>query len=345
MKEDTNKKNGKKIIKNAIFFVTLILLTYIFIFRKMDRKGLQEALLNTNIWIVLLGACFASLNIICESINHYRNLKLLDEETTFWKCLKYGIVGFFFSAITPAATGGQPVQIYYMHKDGLSYTHATIVILIQSFTYLATMITLGIIGYFVNYDHITSLGFLEFFFFFGVLANSTITAIIILAMFSQKLSHKLLNFVCKIISKINEEKANNFREKASIQLDEYHKTAKFILNNKKALVKTFITNFFQLVGYHSTAFFIFWALGVKGLNYIKVTFLQSFLYLSVSILPLPGTIGVNETGFTLLYKHLISQNIVDSAMLLTRGVSFYLYVVITGIILLIIALKKKKISK
>ena len=161
-------------------------------------------------------------------------------------------------------------------------------------------------------------------------------------MFSQKLSHKLLNLVCKIIRKINEEKAKFFKEKMEIQLKEYHGTAKFVLQNKKALVKTFFTNFIQLIGYHSTAFFIFTALGTKGLNFIKITSLQSFLYLSVSILPLPGTIGVNETGFTLLYKHLIPQYIVDSAMLLTRGISFYLYVIITGIILLILALRKKR---
>jgi len=345
MKDSKEKSNVKKIIKNSIVFVVLIILTYIFIFRKIDRKGLHDALSHTNIWFVLIAALLSSLNIICESINHYRNLKLLNEDTNFLKCLKYGIVGFFFSAITPAATGGQPVQIIYMHKDGISYTHATIVILIQSFTYLATMIFLGILGYILNFHHISHLGFLEYFFFIGVLANSLITVFIIIAMFSKSLSHKILNFVHKIISKFNEEKADLIKEKMEVQLKEYHDTAKFILSNKKILVKTFITNITQLVGYHSTAFFIFLALGVHSLSYIKIASLQSFLYLSVSILPLPGTVGVNETGFSLLYKNMIPQNIVDSSMLLTRGISFYLFVIITGIILLVIALKKNKKTK
>ena len=342
MKEETKQNNKRKIIKNAIFFVILILLTYIFIFRKIDREGLQEALSNTNIWIVMLGAFFSSFNIICEAINYYRNLKLLGEKTTFLKCIKYGVVGFFFSAITPAASGGQPLQIIYMHKDGLSYTHSTIAVLIQSFAYIATIIYLGILGYIINFNHISSLGFFEFFFFIGIIVNSLVMTVILLAMFSQKLSHKLLNVAYKILYKMNEEKANKKKKKMEIQLNEYHTTAKFIINNKKSLFKTFLANFIQLIGYHSTAFYIFWALGVKGLNFIKITTLQSFLYLSVSILPLPGTIGVNETGFTLLYKSLVPQNIVDSAMLLTRGVSFYLYVILTGLILLVIALKKKK---
>ena len=32
-------------------------------------------------------------------------------------CIRYSFVGFFFSCITPSATGGQPAQIYYMKKQ------------------------------------------------------------------------------------------------------------------------------------------------------------------------------------------------------------------------------------
>ncbi len=339
--KNDNKKNLKKIIKNTSFFVLLIILTYYFIFRKIDRKGLWDALSHTKLIYVLIAAFFASFYLTCEAVNHYRNLKMLKEKTTFKKCLKYSIVGFFFSAITPAATGGQPVQIYYMHKDNISYTNATITILVQSFAYLATMIILGIIGYIINYHYISNLGFIEYFFFIGVLVNGFITGICLIAMFSKKLSQKLSNFIYKIIHKFNEEKANKFNEKFSVQLKEYHDSAKFLLNNKIVLIKTFISTSIQLICYHSVAFFIFLALGVQHINYFKITFLQSVLYLSVSILPLPGTVGVNETGFSLIYNPIIPKNIVDSAMLLSRGVSFYLIVIITGIILLIISLKKK----
>ena len=340
--EDNKKNTVKKIIKNTSFFVILIILTYYFIFRKMDRKGLQEALLHTNIWFVLIAGVISTFHILFESINHYRNLSALGEKTTFKKCLKYGVVGFFFSAITPAATGGQPIQIYHMHKDNISYMHATISILIQSFAYLTTMITLAIIGYIVNFQYISSLGFIEYFFFIGIIVNSLITSISLIAMFSDKLSLKLLEFVCRIIAKINVDKANSIREKLAIQLKEYHDSAKFIMSNKKIVLRTFLTTFMQLISYHSVAFFVFLALGIQGINYFKIMFLQAVLYLSVSMIPLPGTVGVNETGFSLLYTPLISTSLVDSAMLLTRGISFYLLVVVTGIILLVLSLTKKK---
>ena len=319
MKEES-KKTIKKFIRNAIFFAALIILTYYFIFRKMDREGIKLALKNTNLIFILIACVLAFGNIFFESVNHYRHLKLLNEKVTFKNSLKYATVGFFFSAITPAATGGQPVQIYYMHKDNISYINATITILIQSFSYLLVMVLLGIIGFITNYNYISSLGFLEYFFFIGVLVNGLLMILSLICMFSEKLSKNLVNFAYKIIDKFNHEKAINFKGKIEVQLKEYHTSSKFILKNKKSLVKTFLTSVGQLLSYHSIAFFVYLALGVSNLNYFKITFLQSVLYLSVSVLPLPGTIGVNETAFSLIYQPIIMKNIVDSAMLLTRGI-------------------------
>ena len=339
--EQDNKNNIGKIIKNSSFFVILIILTYYFIFRKINRKEIMLALKNTNYLFIIIAIVLAFGNIFFEAIIHYRNLKLLKEQTDFKACLKYAIIGFFFSAITPAATGGQPLQVYYMHKDGISYINATISILIQSFSYLSIMVLLGIIGYIFNYNYVSSLGFSEYFFFIGVIANGAIIAMALIAMFSKGLSQKFSNVIYKIIDKFNHDKAESFKEKFSLQLSEYHKSAKFIMNNKKVVLKTLLTSTCQLISYHSVAFFVYLALGVKYLNYFKITSLQSVLYLSVSILPLPGTVGVNETGFSLLYGRIIPKNIVDSAMLLTRGIGFYLFVIITGITLLIISLRKK----
>ena len=339
--EKPKKNNTKKIIRNALFFAFLIILTYYFIFKKIDRKGIQEAMKQTNLWFILVAIILASGNILFEALNHYRTLKTLGEKITPKQAIKYAIVGFFFSAITPAASGGQPVQIIYMHRNNIKYTNATISILLQSFAYLTMMAMLGLFGYILNYDYISNLGFLEYFFFIGMIVNGVIVAIALFAMFSRKLSQKVINFVYKIFHSINDQKADKFKTKLNTQLKEYHDSAKVIAENKTLMLKTFITSTFQLISYHSVAYFVYLSLGVKHLNYIRITSLQSFLYLSVSVLPLPGTVGVNETGFSLLYNQIIEKNIVDSAMLLSRGISFYLFVMITGAILLYLTIRKK----
>ena len=343
--EIVKKDSKKKFIRNVILFALLIILTYYFIFKKIDRKGIQEAIKHTNLWFILVAVILASGNIIFEAVNHYRTLKYLGEKISPRKALKYAIVGFFFSAITPAASGGQPIQVIYMHKDNIKYTNATISILLQSFAYLTMMSLLGLFGYIVNYDYISNLDFIEYFFFIGMIVNFVIITVTLLAMFSKNAAQKLINFIYKIIKLVNEEKADAFKEKINIQLKEYHDSAEIIANNKGLMLKTFLTSTFQLISYHSVCFFVYLALGIKHLNYIRITSLQSFLYLSVSVLPLPGTVGVNETGFSLLYNPIIAKNYVDSAMLLSRGISFYLFVIITGCILLFLTFRKKNATK
>ena len=87
-KEEIKKKSTAKFIKNAAFFALLIILTYYFIFKKIDRKGIQEAIKYTNLWFILVAVILACGNIIFESINSYRTLKALGEKVTFKQAIK-----------------------------------------------------------------------------------------------------------------------------------------------------------------------------------------------------------------------------------------------------------------
>ena len=49
--------------------------------------------------------------------------------------------------------------------------------------------------------------------------------------------------------------------------------------------------------------------------------------MAVSYMPMPGTVGASEGVFMLMFKSLFPVNVLSSAMLISRGVSFYLFVV------------------
>ena len=70
------------------------------------------------------------LYFLCETINVTRTLKILGEKSIFLKNFKYTLIGFFFSSITPAASGGQPMEIYYMSRDGLNVANSTLALLL-----------------------------------------------------------------------------------------------------------------------------------------------------------------------------------------------------------------------
>lgn len=68
----------------------------------------------------------------------------LGEKAGFLQCIKYAFVGFFYSGITPSASGGQPMQLYYMNRDGHSFVHSTIALVCAAMAYKLILVLMGI---------------------------------------------------------------------------------------------------------------------------------------------------------------------------------------------------------
>ena len=64
-------------------------------------------------------------------------------------------------------------------------------------------------------------------------------------------------------------------------------------------------------------------------NIFEIITLQSIIYATVSGIPSPGAVGVSEGGFIAIFKHVFPENMINSAMLLNRGINFYLFVIIS----------------
>ena len=60
--------------------------------------------------------------------------------------------------------------------------------------------------------------------------------------------------------------------------------------------------------------------------------MQSVLYATVSGIPSPGAVGVTEAAFMGIFKNVYPEEIISSAVLLNRGINFYLFLIISGVI-------------
>jgi len=70
--------------------------------------------------------------------------------------------------------------------------------------------------------------------------------------------------------------------------------------------------------------------------------LQAILYATVSGIPLPGAVGVSESGFINIFKNIFTMETISGAMLINRGVSFYLFVIISGLVVVVNLFKTKR---
>ncbi len=332
----------KKGIINTIIFVFFVSLTFYIILKENNILEILQIIHQVDIKFILLAIACMFFFVFAEGINIGRTLKLLNCKIHLRDGLKYALVGFFFSSVTPSASGGDPMQIYYMKKDGLPIGHSALAILTEFSSFQFVTIMMALIGFMINYKFIeNSIGNIKYFLFLGVTINVIILVFILLIISSKKIIIKLLNLICKILKIFHYKEVKKFKRTSIKQIKEYKKGANLLIQNRKTLCKIIFTTILQIILYHSIPYFIYLSFGLNQANFFEFLTLQAVLYISVSAMPLPGAVGVSEGGFLGIFKFLFPANLLTSAMLLSRGISFYLFVLISGISVLYFTLRKK----
>lgn len=336
-------EKSKKMIKNLILFILLIILTFYILLKDQNMGDIFNVLNGVNKIYILVGIGAMIIYLLLETVNLGRTLKVLNEKSSFLKNFKYVLIGFFFSAITPAASGGQPMQIYYMHKEKISVANSTLALLINLCSFQIISITFAIVSLIFNHMYLT-VG-LKWFFALGITLNSTALALLLIGIFSKRLSAWLIKVSIKILKFFKIRKMEEKQQKLENELNKYHGSAIYIKQNKKMMVKTLITTFIQTMVYYSIPYWVCCAFGINQYNIFEIIALQAILYATVSGIPLPGAVGVSEGGFISIFATIFTPAIISGAMLLNRGISFYLFVLISGIVVMVNIFRDKKSDK
>lgn len=336
-----NKKIKLRII-NICFFLLVLTLTIHIVFKKNDIFIIAKHLKEINLIYLFLGIILMLIYISCEGINIRRVLKTLGHKIPFINSYKYACVGFFFSGITPSASGGDPAQLYFMKKDKLPISHSALSLLVELSSFQFICCLLAITSFIFNYDTlIYKIGNIKYLMFVGITLNIIYLIFLLVMIFSKKVAIKLLDLICKILNFFHYKKTENFSKKALKQIEEYHNCSLYLKSNKSLLIKIVLTTFIEMIIYHSIPYWIYLSFGLNTYNIFDFITMGSILYTTVACLPFPGAMGVSEGSFMIMFKMFFPTKILGSAMILSRGVSYYLFIIITGLIILSFILTSK----
>ncbi len=336
------KRINLKMFRNLILFFGLIVFTFWFIFKDQDINELFNILKSVNIIYVFLGIFLMLFYYFIESYNiRCLLIALGDKKISIFSGLKYTLIGFFFSAITPAATGGQPIEVYYMTKDKIKGANATMALLIQLCGFQISTLFLGLICAILNPSLLQN--GLIWFFVLGFTINSIALAVMLICVFSKKLSKKITNLLLKLLKKLKVKDLDVKKLKIQNAIEQYDDSSKFIKEHIFEFIKAVCRVFIQIIIYYSIPFCVYKAFGLNTFSLLEVFAMQAVLYTTVSGLPLPGSIGVSETIFLKIFGIAFGVKLLNGAMLLSRGISFYIYVVISMIVVIINSIKSKNI--
>lgn len=326
-------KNNGKLIRNFILFILLIIITFAVLLKGEDITQILNILGSVKIQYVFIGILCMAIYISCETINIGRSLKILNEKSTFIQNLKYSLIGFFFSAITPAASGGQPMQIYYMHKDKISVSNSTLALLLNLTSMQIVTIGFALVSLCFNYQYLN--GVLIVFFIVGILLNLSALVLLLIAIISKRLSRGMVHFAEKVLKFFRVKNIDAKKEKLEKELEQYHESAVYIKQNKKIMIKILLTTLVQFFAYYSVTFWTYKALGMNEANILEITSMQSVLFATVSGIPSPGAVGVTEGAFTEIFRNIYPGAMMSSAILLNRGINFYFFVIFSGIVTIV----------
>ena len=320
-------KRNKKNIFNAAFLILIFAFTLYYVFNGTDGNltDMWEKMQMADKRWLMLAVVFIVLFIYGEShiINYM--LKTFGIRTRRFSCFLYSCVGFFFSCITPSATGGQPMQIYYMRRNKISVPVATVVLMVVTITYKAVLVAVGLWLLIFDRSFISNkLTGILFVFYLGIALNVFCVVAMIVLVFNQTLAKRIVVSLIKFLEKIHLIKHKDGRiEKFDESMDTYARTATYLKNNIPVLIKVFLITILQRFAYFFVTYFIYKSFGLKGTGMYTIVMLQAVISLSVDMLPLTGGMGISEALFNVIFLPVFGQALLLPGMILSRTLSFY----------------------
>ena len=134
----------KKMIFNIVFLILVFAGTLYGVFHGEDLGKIVHIVKTVDPLWLIPGVICVVIFIWGESIIIFYMMHTLGIKLKKWTCFLFSSVGFFFSCITPSATGGQPAQIYYMKKEKIPIPVSTLVLMIVTITYKLVLVVIGV---------------------------------------------------------------------------------------------------------------------------------------------------------------------------------------------------------
>ena len=317
-------KSRKKIIFNGVFLAVVFALTVYGVFHEEDLSSMMDAIHRAGKRWLVPGIALVAFFIWGESIIIWYMMRSSGICLKKRTCFLFSSVGFFFSCITPSASGGQPMQIYYMKKEKISIPVSTVILMIVTITYKLVLVVIGVgIAIFGRgFLHKYLEGILPVF-YLGLALNIFCVTFMTILVFHPLLAKAIMVKGMKLLERLHLVKKKDGRlKKLEDSMDTYRNTAAYLKNNPFVIVKVIGITFIQRMALFAVTWFVYQAFGLHGTGFWEILFLQAVISVSVDMLPLPGGMGISETLFLNIFSPVFGGLLLPG-MVLSRGLGYY----------------------
>ena len=334
------EKKPLKYVLNVLFVLLILAVTFRLFFSGQELSEIAADMRTASPFWIGIGAVLVFLHIAGEaSVIHYM-LRKLSQKTPFLRCLKYSFIGFFFSDITPSASGGQPMQMYYMKRDGIRYGYSTLIMMLITIAYKAVLVILGGVFLVVRSDTVAAYaGKMGWLLTLGFVLNIAFIALLVLLVIRPKWVHRIGHRLIAWLAGhrlLKPKTSDRLSAKIDRICDTYTAGAEYIRENPRVVIRIFLLTLIQRLCQFAVTWVIYRAYHLTGVPFIDILTLQIMISVAAEMLPLPGAAGITEGCFLLVFTGIFGEELVRPALLLSRGLSYYL-VLFSGAIVILAA--------
>ena len=345
-----------------IFFVVSIALSLYLIYGLSHKasngseKSFLEVWSGVNVKYLILSVATLLVMMILDSLKYFVIMRATKVGARYKTALTVGLLGKYYDYITPFSSGGQPMQIYYLHKRGIGGGESSAVIFIKFAFNMAMWLTICFCLMVFNKQALlqyvtdsTQLKLFQIAGWIGFAVNCALPLLIVSCVLLPKMTWAITHWVLRIGSKLKIVKNK----------DKVFARAKNALNN---FVKAFVSMLKNPL--HSIAlarlcraepllgmilpYFVVVALGGNAVVpsselMFAIMTLNVYVQMSVTVVPTPGNSGAMESAFMLTLVS-VSEGVLLWTVFTWRFLSYYIYILI-GLVITIYHLIKNNRRK
>lgn len=315
----------------------IVLITFIvcYFILKDDFNSIINVLLSSNYIYVLIAGLVILLGDIAKSISFCNIVNESNIKYSGKNSLLLMLETNFFNGITPFSLGGQPFQLYILKKkDNIDYSIGANILFKDFYVYQLAFLLVGFIFIILNliFNFIELSNVALNMLIIGFLINVVIAIVLIIFPFIKLNSNKFSNRIIKILNKF--KIVNDFdlaQAKLEKSINEFEYNISTINNNISLILKCTILNALKLLSLGLCLYFCIIATGNK-LNLILPLIISIFVSTMSAFIPIPGASGGVEFSFVLLLSLFFANENVVAILLLWRLLTYYLPLIVGGVL-------------
>ncbi|HEX2985655.1 MAG TPA: lysylphosphatidylglycerol synthase transmembrane domain-containing protein [Caproiciproducens sp.] len=328
---------GKKLSGKTIFNIATIMLSLgLLVYFCLSEDGLINLAGHIHdfkiLWLIAGFLCMI-LDLVFDAVLIYIFTKNIQEDYTARRAFKVCMVGHLYSAVTPFQSGGQPMQIYVMNKQGVDPGLATSAMVQKFFIYQTgiTLYSLFAIIFQLRYFRNTLNPLMWWLAAVGFVAQIAVAMLLLVFSFNPRVTHKVLTLAGKLLSKLHLIKDYETTLSAwEKQLESFHVSNQYLYKNRLLVLKTYGLTFLQLTSLFAVSYCIFRAFNIGSVSPVNMICSQAFVTMVSSLIPLPGAAGASEGSFAVFFSSFFTSGTLKSAILVWRIITYYSVILISA---------------